>query len=343
MAIAEENAGHVASKIRKTILAGNAVAVLGWTDRNHSSVTRSLPPGKVCFLEAERKQMPANVAFVLLTRFVSHTVSDQVKKRGREISKVLGIGEIKRILESCADIFFMEKLSVSDPVRSPAVSMFHAPRVQKKAPLAEKSDGNLETKSRKQVLNEEHSPEQGKTLVEPHKEKDMVGHTHADPMLAFAQAFMEVANNNKKHPGCVGKYSLSETITKTGTPGKKVLEKEGWIAGKVSDGRSRVGNYVATDKLLGLITSSTKEPTEPIALARFRITQEESIKKEVESLNGELAAIDATLQEKMKALQASFDEQKQSVHAKVDAAHHKLAQIASAKELLKQLETLMAG
>ena len=88
-------------KFREVVQSGGNIAIVGWRDSNHSSVTRSLmDTGQVIFLHASRDPIPQNVELVLFTRFVDHETTKKAREGNFAFNHVLGTGEIKRLLKS---------------------------------------------------------------------------------------------------------------------------------------------------------------------------------------------------------------------------------------------------
>lgn len=87
------------SLVRKAVDEGRVIAVVGWIPSNHNAFTRKLEKCRsVVFLALKRLTIPKSAGVVLFTRFVSHSVIDQVVRDHNAFNGVFDLGEIRRML-----------------------------------------------------------------------------------------------------------------------------------------------------------------------------------------------------------------------------------------------------
>lgn len=102
--------GALDTRLRSVVQSGKSIAVLGWTDRNHSTFTRRLAEGKrVHFLPSPVREIPADVGLVLLTPWVTHADSRRAN-RDMLCPLTLGSGQIKRLLSASQDLLPVVKM-----------------------------------------------------------------------------------------------------------------------------------------------------------------------------------------------------------------------------------------
>ena len=92
-------------RARNAIQIGKSIAIVGWTDLNHTDFTRSLPKDKVVFFGSSPRAMGSTIGFVLFSRYIKHKVSERIKEQKDVHPIVLEPRQIKKILVSCQNLF----------------------------------------------------------------------------------------------------------------------------------------------------------------------------------------------------------------------------------------------
>ncbi|MDO8623844.1 MAG: hypothetical protein Q7R54_00605 [bacterium] len=249
----------VLRRMRETLGDGYAVAIVGWRDSNHNQFTRELPADKVVF--TDDSEVPSRVHFALITRFVSHTTMAGLKKRTILHNAALETGEIKRLLEGCADL-----LATPVRVESAASSAVVTPKIEVVSPLD----------AHHQILE---------YLTEPQQE--------LSDMQKFVADFLRAAanNNGAVSTKTVAKLRDEHHIVESAT----LLSKTGWLVAEAGSGKQKIGWYRAGEKILAMSKGLQTEPTDPIERAKFLIAQKETLLAEQDALESQTGAVSEKL------------------------------------------------
>ncbi len=273
--LTEKQREALTQQVRKTLESGRSIAVVGWRDSNHGQFTRKLPMEKVIFLGNSSKNIPEKAGLILLTRFMHHADFRKIKsERDKDCySKVLGTGQIKRILESCKDLLIPAPHSPV-AVETPKTMATVEPIVMA-TPAITCPDDVLDfcTATRRCEMSE---------------------------MDKLTRAFLSAANANPVKPGYVSRITLGQIRKECGvTENNPQLANAGWIVSEISEGKARVGWYKPGPKMLANSEHEKFEPEDPVERARFLIAQKEPIlvrkaelEDEFEAVKKELARIE---------------------------------------------------
>lgn len=258
-------------RISETLKQRRLVAIIGWKDSNHNTFTRSLSNNVIKFLDDSPGIPSQNIGYILFTEFISHSVSDRVKKaKEKECYHPIPIkiGQIKQILESCKDLL------------KPSVSIVRTTE----AKTSELPSDNLV----------DHAIHDGLLdfLTQPQKELPEM-----TEMQKFALAFQDPLNKNAE--GLVSSKTLGEILVACGI--KKTnsqMVTTGWVKrAEPTDGKSKVFWYLP-GRLIAKETAQKVVPLPETASGRaeYLIAQKPLLLAEKEKLAARQSEIDATLE-----------------------------------------------
>jgi hypothetical protein len=254
--------------VRETLLAGHAVAVVGWDNHhNHNDFTRDLPRKRILFHNSTPPSLGGDVQFVLFTPHMDHSVTARIKKEKPVAPFVLRVRQIKDILASCTDILVTAK-----PAHVP-----HADHVA------------LDQQS---VAPE--SPDLGDDVLDflttPPPRRNEMDLSHPDQhMVAFVDAFLahvKTTSDGRVSKAILGKllriYGVKEDTTQ--------LRKHEWLIGETSAGSTHVGWYKPGPKMTGMPMPEkiTEPPQDPYQNALWWIEQKPAILAKVEDVKAQM-------------------------------------------------------
>jgi len=247
-------------RLHQVLKSGLKIAVFGWRDSNHNDFTRKLSKKKIIFLEISFRRLPTSVAFVLLTGFISHAHQKSlIKQKGKDsISPIpFGIGEIKVILEACADLLgSVSETSDSEPGTVP--------------------DQVLEdhTEPNPDELNDEVL----EFLTAPRR-FEMSNYDE------FTASFLEEAKRNKKQSGLVGKKVLSKLRKQFGIEASPpTLISGNWIVPQIGENKRQIGWYKAGPQMLDNAGNEKFEPSDPLERMKYLISIKPDLQKKLEEM-----------------------------------------------------------
>jgi hypothetical protein len=93
---------------RECLESGNRLVVRGWRSRSHNDFTKSLPKCTVLFMEPNTDPafIPHDTGMILSTALTTHSEGCRIVSLGLPKQRVLNPGQIKVVLEECADLIF---------------------------------------------------------------------------------------------------------------------------------------------------------------------------------------------------------------------------------------------
>lgn len=248
--------------IRETISSGKAVAVIGWKDSNHSTLTRSLPDKKFLFFENPPNSLGQNVGFVLFTKFINHKDSSRFKDKKDCHAIVLGTGRIKEIFESCKDALVVDASVDNDS-----------------GVVAKVDTGNALVENN-ELLD---------FLTQPSKEKPKMS-----DIAKFQKAFLERCDSD----GLLGVKNVGKIIKELNlSHTAQQLIVLGWIEPVKTEGLSRAGWYKKGRALQeDLLKEEIPLPESPAGRAEFLVAQKPALISEKAELEAKIAEINKKLQ-----------------------------------------------
>ncbi len=261
-------------RARNTIQIGKSLAIVGWTDLNHTVFTRSLPKDKVVFFGSSPRVMGRTIGFVLFSRYIKHKVSERIKEQKEVHPIVLEPRQIKKILESCQNLFVPD-VHCSDKGSSPQTQSNNCAEVACSESLL--PDTLLDF------------------LTQPQKEIPM------NEFQKFAVAFKAAASS---HPQLlVGSRTVGEIRKSSGVINTNPqLVIAGWmepVIGKDKQGqdKSKIGWYKAGRLMAEVLEEpEVSLPDTPAERAEFLISQEAKLLAEKGKLEARQAEIDKILE-----------------------------------------------
>lgn len=255
-------------RVRETLKSEKQLAITGWHDRNHNKFTRQLLQStKIVFYERPN-DVRENDAFILFTRFVYHKEIAELEKRlknGQVLYSIpITLGQIRKILESCED-------ELANPSKKEVIH--DAKEVTDRAKNKQFSIGEID----EDVLD---------FLTTPTEVYEM------SSLEKFTKAFLAEAESNKLNPGLVGKLTLGK-LRRECEVGESTIQlvSSGWIEGVVSDKHTKTGWYKAGFKMRQTEADKTTEPTDKYELAKYLVSQKESILAQKTKIEEKLARI----------------------------------------------------
>ncbi len=256
-------------RVHETLESGLSIAVIGWRDSNHSQFTRQLLDKKldkkIVFFSASPDILPERVGLVLMTRFIDHTVFQRIKNTKSIHPIPIGIGQIKRILESCSDLLV-------PALRSPSVR-----EVSEGTALGQAAEATLAV--------QDYSYEVLDFLTTPTRRHEM------NEMDRFIEAFQKAADKE----GFVGKKIVGRIRKENSIEeDAKVLVSAGWIVPGIRPYKKQISYYRAGPKMLATAHDLKEKliPENPYELAKYLVAQKPAVEAELEKFKMKLARIE---------------------------------------------------
>lgn len=274
----------LSERVRLVLTEGKQIAVFGWMEKNHDPHTKGLPLDKVQFFERPPDTFPVKTALILMTKFVSHTERNRVRRQNEVYSIPLHIGQVKSVLRAAANLLEV-------PQHSQETSSLNAG--SEEVPLCIEIP-QIRTESLYQLLARQ--PEEKRP-------------TMSEEMRTFVTEFSFTA---KLHPeGLVSKTTLGRILSKSGlTLSPKALIKEGWLEAISPGEGKKIAWYKAGPTML--TTSMKPEPKNMFEKARQRIEERAKLLEEKADLEQQLAVISRSLEDIAK-IEALLTELEQSM------------------------------
>lgn len=179
----EKSLNFLAEKLRRVILDGKLIVVIGWKESNHNSFTKSIPKNKVRFLGRMPRKPPDNTGLMLFTRFTNHAETERGRKWNDIHSSVLTLGTLRSLLKSLSDILM--------PVSIPTLVY---------------GDGAAREESIETTMAEQKDEEE-KEVHTKRKEKE-----DEDPLRVFTDHFMRAVDHRAERS--LSKYKVTDLCRK---------------------------------------------------------------------------------------------------------------------------------
>lgn len=241
----EEEVIHLLDSAQAALRHGGRIVVVGWKGSNHNQKTLRLEKsGKVIFAAGKRaKEVGGKTDLVILTRFVSHSHTEAMQKKGLNVyPHTVGLGIIRRVLNECTNLI----ATLTEP-EAPADPDDAAEEQLPVDSLAELEQFIMTTENNVETIDR------------------------------FAMRFTEEAEAHAEE--LVSSYTLGKILQELKMCEKPVeLVKTGYLKGITLPNKKKTGWYKATPKLLErLSTNIGEEPTDPIEKAEYLLANESAI------------------------------------------------------------------
>jgi hypothetical protein len=258
-------------RAREVLKSGRHIVVLGLNGHCCSQEIKKLSGKQILLYDSTPPTgIGPKVGLVLHTRYVDHRDTDRIED-SVVYKPPVGVGLIKQILESCADLILSSPKPVANERSHPATA---EPVAQ--APLVDAAD-----RMSFDALD---------LLTTPTRRHEM------DNMDRFTEAFLEAAGKD----GFVGKITLGRLLKEHGIKGEpRRLIKNGWLVGVVRDGCKKFGSYKAGEKMLSSVKQEKFEPEDLSDRVKFLIAQKPELLAEKAGLEDELKRVTSEFEAKI--------------------------------------------
>ncbi len=252
---------------RSKLSKGMVICILGWLPKNHDSLTKEFErTGKVKFFEVTNASNVQNNHFVIPTRFVSHR-SIKALRTKHVWNTVHTIGEVKRVLNQCADLIFKQIRVREEIVPEPLFK----------------------------EVTEEVIP----TGIQELERIILEGEVVVD---MYDKIAMYLKGEFEKCPSGIGTRTIAKTLRDNGSEiTAKDLVRDGWLLPQTSPDSSKIGFYLPSEKLKKrMFLEREEEPKDGIEKAQFLLRrkpiiegQVTELKKQIDELKKQLARCQA--------------------------------------------------
>lgn len=286
MKLSEVHFRALLHRIRNALEEGKKLVVLGWRDSNHDNGTKKISKeGRVVFCHEAPSNLGSSVGLVVSNKFISHKALQRISVHTEVYSGVLTNGEIKRLLNACADLLH--------PVAKPLIVKTVVPSKEVETPKLATLTIPVMEKTLTALLDQ--GPEM-EVIVE------------VQPIIKFAQSFKAEADKNKD--GLVGKKTVGKLFREAGLDMNRNsdLVVLGFLESFVSEGSKHVGKYRATNKLRQLVDGwscipiPANEPTtDPFTRAELLVAERSQVEEEIASHENAVLGLREKLEKIQKA------------------------------------------
>lgn len=211
-------------RIKSVFQTGQHIQVFGWKASNHNAFTLSLKDKKFVFFDEEVPlSLGEKTGLVLFTRFCSHANFERMKNQSYErvFPFVLGIGQIKKILNNCREVFCPPQSLVS-------------------------AEQNIEV-----VAKEEKDQNKPEDFCCNEKEESMEVNSN---LSAFTRLFLDSCGSG----GSVSSKEVGELLRKCGIKIRPwALARQGWMSPSRIEGQQRTSFYKPGPKMSGISQTSS--------------------------------------------------------------------------------------
>jgi hypothetical protein len=261
--------------LRHQLQSGKAIAVVGWRDSDHDSLTRNLYANQVAF--GRHKRPDGTFGYLLVTTHITSAERGKATKGIRSHPTLLNPDDVKNALQQCKDLLRVAK-EPEIPFEPPeAPSPSNPPDAEE--PVTE--DTSTEEPGREKLLD---------LLTHP-------GTTRMNSMDKFVTAFQKEAAASSD--GTVGSRTLGKLVLEHKVPNAQILLKGGFLIPITGEGKLKIGRYKAGHKMVELARQSTSLPDDPLDAMRLLVSQKPEVEQSIKDHEAQLFA----LREKLGAIE----------------------------------------
>lgn len=297
----EQVASRTVAGMKEAVTSGRLIVIYGWLGSSHDTFTRSLDERHIRFEEKVPRTLPSKAGFIVATGLAGGC---QKQLRGSGLpccSTVLTPSRIKRLLKEVGPAILKPKLSRED-------KRMTAPSQAKSAPNPTMpASGPTYTPGMKAVDIPPTSDPSDAPAPNP---EPTPARTREERERDFAVEFMQAVGGDAQKT--LSKYEASALLKKhfDGVAVNPSSQKK-LLGPVVSDGKSRAGNYRATQELIKLAGMTPQvEPTDPVERARWLAEREPQWEAEKAELEHQRELISEKFDQRRAELLASLEREK---------------------------------
>lgn len=292
-------------KIRQVLSEGKNIAVMGWKASNHGDETRRFEEtGRIVFYQNPPTKVGPTVGLVVFVRFKKHSIPSGIKRNAEIQPGHIPNNQLKSILLACEDLIVSTR---TDSVIEDITSV--APVVKKEQVVTREISVTVpEIVPEPEAETSEPITEENEQMLEHKDEMQLSEKVEKPDYDKFVRLFMAKANEEN---GLVGKNNLGDIRRVCGlvNVSNGDLVKSNWLVAIVGDGKTNVGQYKASEKMIARSVELAAEenkvaikPTDPLYAVYALINSEEKLRarktmalQEMDDKRREVDEIDATL------------------------------------------------